>query len=76
MRQVDTAALAVGLDCPPAFVLRLARIGILVSVGSARTARLGRPSKVFDLDAARVAVAEAQAAGRVELDQGRWRVRK
>lgn len=76
MRCVDTAALAAGLDCPPAFVLRLARLGILVPVGKARTARLGRPSKVFDLDASRDAIAEAKAAGRVELDQGRWRVRK
>lgn len=76
MKQVDTAALAAGLDCPPAFVLRLARIGILVPVGSVRTTRLGRPSKVFDLDASRLAMARAKASGRVELDQGTWRVRK
>lgn len=75
-RIVDTAALAAGFKCSPAFVRRLARIGILVPVGKARTARLGRPSTTFDLDAAKAALTEALTSGRVELDQGRLRVRK
>lgn len=69
---VDTAALAVHLKCTPAQVRRMVQSGFIAAVGTTRTARMGRPSLLFDLDA----VDEQLAARQAELDQAQDLVRK
>lgn len=69
---VDTAALALHLKCTPGQVRRMVQSGFIAAVGKTRTARTGRPSLLFDLDA----VDERLAERRAELDQGQMPVRK
>lgn len=68
MRLVDTATLAVALGVTPQHVSRLARQGKIQSVGK-KAGRIGRPTLLFDLDAAFKAV-------RGELDDDKTEVRK
>ncbi len=64
MKLVDTATLAVALGVTPQHVRRLARQGKIQSVGTKRPGRIGRPTKLFDLDAAFKAV-----RGKLDDDQ-------
>lgn len=56
MKLVDTATLAVALGVTPQHVRRLARQGKIQCVGTKRPGRIGRPTKLFDLDVAFKAV--------------------
>lgn len=51
VKLVDTATLAVALGVTPGHVRRLARDGKIQSIGK-KAGRVGRPTLVFDLDAA------------------------
>ena len=73
---VDTAALAVHLECAPGYVRLLVHHGIIETVGKQRVKRCGRLSNTYDLDAVDAAITAAVDAGTVVLDQGRVRVRK
>lgn len=72
---VDTAALAAHLGCTPDYVRLMVRAHVLTPIGRRRLRLTGRPSMWFDLDQVDDQLDAARAAGRVRLDNDRWRLR-
>jgi hypothetical protein len=73
---LDTAALAVHLECSASYVRLLVSKGIIDPVGRKALKRTGRPAMWFDVDAVESALRDASDAGRVTLDKRLKIVRK
>jgi hypothetical protein len=73
--EVDTAALAVHLNCTPAYVRLLVHHGIITPKGRWSRHGKGRPTMWFNALDVDEQLTEAEHKGLAQLDNGKWRVR-
>lgn len=72
--EVDTEALAVHLNCTPAYVRLFVHRGIITPAGRRSRHGRGRPAMWFDALRVDAELADAERNGLARLDNGRWRV--